>query len=164
MCVCTCVCTYVWDRVRVSVFVVRLLYPSSLISLTPFYSPPPTSLFSPSLSLLSFHSLHPFFPRPPLFPSHPLSPPPSPCFPTLSVFSIPPPRPVFPSSQLEIQILSVSLSHPLLSPILLEGCVLFFSEYAVRYFDPDPSLYGADTTQLSPLAFNIHGEEQNDAL
>ena len=58
---------------------------------------------------------------------------------------------------MEVHLLSVSTAHPMVSPLLLEACFLFFAHYSARYLDPDSSLYGNDVLLSSPQAFAIHG-------
>jgi hypothetical protein len=63
--------------------------------------------------------------------------------------------------QLEIHLLGISLSHPLVSPLLLQTAFYFFSEYTVRYVYPDPSLYSPQMLQQAPIVLKIHGKYTN---
>ena len=45
--------------------------------------------------------------------------------------------------------------HPLLSPLLLKGVCQFFTEYSIRYVDPDPALYNPSILHEAPLALQV---------
>jgi hypothetical protein len=47
----------------------------------------------------------------------------------------------------------------LLSPLLIHSTLDFFSEYAVRYVDPDPALYNPAAVHETPHLFVVHLED-----
>jgi hypothetical protein len=62
--------------------------------------------------------------------------------------------------QAQMHILSMEngLSHPLLSPLLIQNLFHFFAEYALRYFDPDPSVYSVRVALEIPFVYTAHGK------
>ena len=50
---------------------------------------------------------------------------------------------------------SGSEPHPLLSPLLLKGVCQFFTEYSIRYVDPDPALYNPSILHEAPMALQV---------
>ena len=60
-----------------------------------------------------------------------------------------------PSSGSQGQSQGGSDPHPLLSPPLLKGVCQFFTEYSIRYVDPDPDLYNPSILHEAPLVLQV---------
>lgn len=71
--------------------------------------------------------------------------------------------------QLQLHIAAASsTAHPMFSPLLLQILMRFFSEYFVRFVDPDPMLYSPATATSIPHLFSMHagdaGGSQQESL